>query len=298
MNISPGGATSFLRIADITIGVSYAEPSLYRALPEAVSRFAVDDVEQAEVRLDVDALDGALPAPPRMLFDSGAVWRLYADVGNGYRIDCHADMFGAAPYKSALFESDFTRGRILISKTAMSGNTMHALDYPLDEVLIANLLARGRGVELHGCGVIDADGRGHLFVGQSGAGKTTTARIWTANVPGVEIVSDDRVIVRETDGEMRMFGTPWHGEAALSTPSSAALAGIYLLTQAEKTELADLTPADAAASLFGCTFPPFWDSVALGFTVQMLGRIATSIPVRILRFTPDASLIAAVRRAS
>ncbi|MCU1349445.1 MAG: hypothetical protein JWO56_2475 [Acidobacteria bacterium] len=299
MTMTPGGSTSFLRIADITIGVRYADPSLFRELPEAVSRFAVhsagDEVLHADVRLDVDLLEGTLPAPPRMLFDSGAVWRLYADVGSGYRIDCQAEMFGDEPYKLALFDADFTRGRILVRKVAEE-NTMHPLDYPLDEVLIANLLARGRGVELHGCGIIDTDGRGHLFVGQSGAGKTTTARVWTANVPGVEIVSDDRVIVRESGGELRMFGTPWHGEAALSTPSSAPLAGIYLLKQAAATELADLTHADAAASLFGCTFPLFWDSAALGFTLQMLERIATLVPVRTLRFTPDASVIDAVRR--
>jgi hypothetical protein len=290
------GSTSFLRIADITIGVRYADPSLCRELPEAVSRFAVDDASTADVTLDVDALHGALPVPARMLFDSGAVWRLYADVGSGYRIDCSAEMFGDEPYKLALFDGDFTRGRILIRKAAMADNTMHPLDYPLDEVLVANLLGRGRGVELHGCGIIDVDGRGHLFVGQSGAGKTTTARIWTAHVPGVEIVSDDRVIIRETGGVLRLFGTPWHGEAALSTPSSAPLAGVYLLQQADATELVARTPADAAALLFGCTFPLFWDSDALGFTLQMLDRIATTVPVRTLRFTPDAGLIDVVRR--
>ena len=44
----------------------------------------------------------------------------------------------------------------------------------------------------------------------------------------VEIVSDDRVIVREAGGEWRMFGTPWHGEAALSSPASAPLDGVFL----------------------------------------------------------------------
>ena len=290
---SAGATTSYLRIADITIGVRYADPSLYRELPECVRRFAVEPAE-AEVSLDVDAMAGALPAPPHLLFDSGAVWRMYADVGSGYRIDCHAEVFGDEPYKLALFEGDFTRGRILVRK--MEGS-MHPLDYPLDEVLIANLLARGRGVELHGCGIIDPEGRGHLFVGQSGAGKTTTAGLWTEHVPGIEIVSDDRVIVRESGGELRMFGTPWHGEAALSTPSSAPLDGIYLLQQAPSTELVSMSAAEAAASLFGCAFPLFWDTAALGFTLQMLERIATSIPVRTLRFTRDATAVAAVRGA-
>src|SRR2546421_554321 len=105
-------------------------------------------------------------------------------------------------------------------------------------------LARGRGVELHASGIIDGGGRGRLFVGQSGAGKSTTARLWM-DAEDVEIVSDDRVIVREAGGEWRMFGTPWHGEAALSSPAPAPLDGVFLLQQAASTRLVDVAPAEA-----------------------------------------------------
>jgi hypothetical protein len=293
------GATSFLRIAEITIGVRYADRSLWRPLRGPVSRFTVRDGEAVDVLLDIDRLDGpfdgSLPASSRLLFDSGAVWRLYA-LDGGYRLDCRSDIFGERPYKCALFDADFSRGRILVRNEAMSED-MHPLDHPLDEVLIANLLGRGRGVELHGCGVIDHDGRGHLFVGQSGAGKTTTARVWLGE-EGIEVVSDDRVIVRECNGTLRMFGTPWHGEAELSSAASAPLAGVYLLRQAPTTELMAMTPADTTASLFGCTFPLFHDPSALAFTLGFLDRITREVPVRALRFTPDASVIDTVRRAA
>jgi len=292
-----GRSASSLRIADITIGVSYAQPSLWRELPDPVSRFAVGDDAVADVTLSIEAWNDAIPQRGRMLFDSGSVWRMFEAEGD-YRIDCHAEMFGEEPYKLALFDRAFTRGRILIRTEAMS-SAMHPLDYPLDEVLIANLLARGRGVELHGCGLIDSDGRGHLFVGQSGAGKTTTARIWEQHAGvGVEIVSDDRVIVRETQGELRIYGTPWHGEAELSSPRSAPLAGVYLLQQASNTEVVTMSAASATALLFGCTFPLFWDAEALTYTLAALDGIAARVPVRALRFTPDASVIDAVRSAA
>ncbi|MBV8546724.1 MAG: hypothetical protein JO093_16945 [Acidobacteria bacterium] len=287
-------ASETIRIANIVIGIRYAEESLWRPLSEAASRFSVPDAVP-DIVVTVDAMARDLPPPGRLLFESGAVWRAYDDA-DGFRIDCWSDLFGDAPYKSAFFDRDLRAGRILVRPDAFL-DTMHPLDYPLDEVLIAHLLGRGRGVELHGCGIIDRDGRGQLFVGQSGAGKTTTARVWLAEAP-YDIVSDDRVIVRNIDGEWRMFGTPWHGEAELSSPQSAPLAAIHLLVQAPRTELVSLPPAQAAAALFGCTFPPFYDAEALSFTLECLDRIVRDLPVRALRFLPDRSIIECVRSAA
>jgi hypothetical protein len=287
-------ASETIRIANIVIGIRYAEESLRRPLSETVSRFAVRDAEP-DIVVTVEAMPAHLPPPGKLLFESGAVWRAYDDHG-GFRIDCWSDLFGDAPYKSALLDRDLRGGRILVRRDAYL-DTMHPLDYPLDEVMIAHLLGRGRGVELHVCGIIDEDGRGQLFVGQSGAGKTTTARVWLSEAH-YDIVSDDRVIVRNVDGEWRMFGTPWHGEAELSSPQSAPLAAIYLLVQAPQTELVSLPPAQAAAALFGCTFPPFYDAEALSFTLECLDRIVRDLPVRALRFLPDRSVIDCVRSAA
>jgi len=283
-----------IRIAGITISVRYTEESLWRPLSPAVRQFAVDDGEP-DVAITVSAIDTPLPPPGKLLFDSGSVWSAYDD-GGGYRFDCMSPVFGEQPYKTALFDHEFREGAILVRRDAYN-DEMHPLDYPLDEVIIAHLLGRGRGVELHGCGIIDRDGRGQLFVGQSGAGKTTTARVWLSE-GDYEIVSDDRVIVRFVEGEWRMYGTPWHGEAELCAALSAPLAAIHLLVQAPRTELVALPPAQAAASLFGCTFPPFYDAPAVAFTLECLDRIVHEIPVRTLRFVPDRSVIDCVRSAA
>jgi len=291
-------AGEIVRIANIAIGIRYADESLRRPLSETVSRFAVtsgDTNAEPDIVITVDVMPADLPRPGRLLFDSGAVWRAYDDNG-GFRIDCSSEVFGDVPYKSAFFDRELREGRILVRPDAYL-HTMHALDYPLDEVVVAHLLGRGRGVELHGCGIIDRDGRGQLFVGQSGAGKTTTARVWLAE-GHYDIVSDDRVIVRFVDGEWRMFGTPWHGEAELSAALSAPLAAIHLLVQASRTELVSLPPAQAAAALFGCTFPPFYDAEALSFTLECLDRIVRDLPVRALRFLPDRSVIDCIRSAA
>jgi hypothetical protein len=276
----------FLQVGGITVALRCADPRIRWNWDGAIRRFLVPP-QQADVELAVQVLDAPIPVDGELLFESGAVWRMFRD-GDGYRIECRTESFGTDAYKVARFDSSFTRGTILMRPDVLPLE-LSPLDYPLDEVLTANLLGRGRGVELHSCGVIDASGRGHLFAGFSGAGKTTTAQLWADCASG--IISDDRVIVREHEGTMWMYGTPWHGEAELSLPTRVPLHGVYLLVQSSSNELRELSPASAVARLFGCAFPPFYDGAAVDFTLGMLARITEAVPVRELHFTRDRAAV-------
>ena len=285
--------TSHLAIGGFRIAVHCDDPRLSCRFHEPTDRFLTEASEHNDVELRVRAMDERIPSGGRLAFDSGGVWRLFR-TDDGFRIECTADTVGDAPYKIATFDESFTRGEIALRPEAV-GDVVDPLEYPLDEVLIGHLLGRGRGVDIHGCGIVDSDGRGHLFAGQSGAGKTTTARLWENEK--VNVLSDDRIIIREVGSEMRMFGSPWHGEAELSSPDSAPLAGVYLLAQADESRVREIPAVEAVARLFACAFPLFHDANALAFTVEFLDRIAAKVPVRELRFSRDRSAIDAVRSA-
>ena len=116
-----------------------------------------------------------------LLFDSGkGLWRLYRG-GLGLQFVFTSSPLGTLPYQMASFSPDFTEGEVSVRREVFAGRLpLYPLQYPLDELVMVHLLARGRGVAIHGSGVVDADGRGTLFAGQSGAGKTTMARLWLA----------------------------------------------------------------------------------------------------------------------
>jgi hypothetical protein len=201
------------------------------------------------------------------------------------------------PYKEAWFDSEFRSGRVLLSSRYFdTERPVYPLEYPLDELLMIHRLSRGEGVEVHAVGISDEKGRGHLFLGHSGAGKSTTARLWR-NRPGVKILSDDRIILREYEGRIWMYGTHWHGDAGIASPDCAPLTAIYLLEHGESNQRLPLSAGCTAAELFTRTFVTHHSELGIRSTLDFLDRVASQIPCSIFRFVPDETAVEAICRA-
>ena len=281
-----------LRIADIATRVVCDEPALTLKVSGASSRFLVSNGE-ADVTIRVQRAPSLHHPSGRKLFDSGCAWRLFRD-GDDFIFSFVSTAAGPAPYQLARFNAAFTTGTILMNDAFLEDSSAVApLEFPLAELVTINVLARGRGVEIHGCGVVDRDGRAYLFAGQSEAGKTTSARLW--HRAQALILSDDRVILRVRDGVVWMHGTPWHGESEFASPHSAPLTKIFFLEQASENAARPARGAAAAARLFACSFPPFHDQDGLSFTLSLLANIVERVPCFSLPFVPDATVVDFVR---
>src|SRR5262249_61420120 len=134
--------------------------------------------------------------------------------------------------------------------------TPYPLQYPLDEVLMVHALAQGKGVEIHGCGLLDSSGRAYVFAGQSGAGKSTLARL-VVDHPGVTLLSDERIVLRTDRDRIRVFGTPWQGDGHHSSPLSGDLAAVFFLTKCATHLVTPPGGQRAPARLFPSPFLPF-----------------------------------------
>ena len=174
------------------------EDSAAVALVPSLAPFRAE-LGPCDINIRVTWVDELTPAPGVQLFDSGSVWRLH-ESKVGFRFDFSAPVFGGQPYKRLLVDGGFSQAELHINQGVFAAFPSAApLDYPLDELLIMHRLTQEKAIELHGCGIVCADGTGNLFVGHSGAGKSTTTRLWT-EMEDVEVLSDDRIIVRR-DGE-------------------------------------------------------------------------------------------------
>jgi hypothetical protein len=289
-----------LSIGGITIGVGIDEGADARSavrLDGPVARFVVEE-RPADVQVNVTLLDDpectVHSAQCTEVFDSGSLWRLFRD-GDAYRLEFRSSLSGELPYKVASIPMDVGAKPIQVSlQTRVTEfRAAYPLQFPLDELLVNAVLTRQGGIELHSCGVVDHNGDGYLFAGNSGAGKTTTARLWQDDAK--EILSDDRIILRRENGQWWMYGTPWHGEAEICSASRAPLRGILLLDKAVRNELRTLSQSAAIARLFSCTFPPFHDAEGMNAVVGTLAEIVREVPVASLSFVKDRSAVEFVR---
>ncbi len=277
-----------LTIADITVAVVSSDAGMVLGLESAQERFQVEDA-RPDVRIEATFGHTALPCDP-LIFDTNGVWKVYCRDGF-YRFTFSSPGYGPLPYKIARFNADFVFGQVIIHRpyfpTAREANP---LGWPLDELLIGHLLGLGKGVELHAAGLIDAQGRGHLFVGDSGAGKSTMTRLWEEE-PGVVILSDDRIVLRRKEGVVRMYGTPWHGDARHASPASAPVTALYLLEHGGTTRLTPLPAPQAVARLFTMSLAAFYSQDAVAFTLGFINGLVEAVPCFELPFVPDRRVV-------
>ncbi len=281
-------------IAGIGIALDSESPDLPIAIDEAVSRFA-DDAVRPDVRIRARWGDPVEPPADDLLFDSGkGLWRLYRTNGQR-RFVFTSPPFGSRPYQMATFTEDFSEGDVVVRREVFGDRLpLYPLHYPLDELLMVHLLARGRGIEVHGCGIVDGNGRATLFAGQSGAGKTTMARLWLGE-RDVTILSDERVILRREGDAIWMYGTPWHGDGHIVNAGRGQLERVYFLRHAPVNSIAPLSPTESVARLFACGFAPFHDRDGLDFSLAFMEMVAGRCACDELRFVPDHAAVDFVR---
>lgn len=224
----------------------------------------------------------------KIVFDSNGIWDLYRNERD-YIFNCYSDDFGPEPYKTAVINSDFSSGHIYIDKAYSQSGPSYPFGYPLDEILIIHLLSLGRGMIVHGCGVKIADS-GILFVGASGRGKSTIARLLESGMSGV-ILNDDRIIIRKIGSRFWMYGTPWHGDVQQCLQEAVPLKKIYFIEHAEDNFSKKLRPIDAAAKLIALSFSPCWDTKGMQFILDLSSEISENIPSFELGFLPDHTIV-------
>ena len=283
------------RVGGTTFGL-FSNDDMVMALDPGLVDFQIEPA-QSDIEIEVSWTDRLELPTGDPLFNSGGLWRLFAESG-GYRFYFSTSFLGNFPYKAGWFDPRFRRGKLVLFRPYFDPvKPICPLEYPLDELLMIHRLACGEGVETHAVGIVDDAGRGHLFLGHSGAGKSTTARLWRSE-SNAHVLSDDRIILRARDGRIWMYGTPWHGDAGIASPGCAPLSRIYLLEHSSKTELVGLAPGRAAAELFARSFVPHHSPEGLQFTLRFLDRVAREIPCSIFRFLPDRSAVEAICRES
>lgn len=258
------------------------------ALLSSYEPFASDEQEACNLLFHLTVASFAEPADIVPLFTDGAdpsmprieLYRISSTNGWLFRFAPHSiDAVCAALSVSADFHEA----------------TLHILDdnftrFAMDNaamLLYAFTTATKHTLEMH-ASVVVKDHRGYLFLGHSGTGKSTHARLWQEVYPDAWLLNDDNPILRVLpDGEVRVYGSPWSGKTPCYRPHSTPIGGIVQLRQAPVNTMRRLRLPEAYAYLLSSSSGLKFVPRMMDALYETITSVLQAIPVYLLDCLPD-----------
>jgi hypothetical protein len=298
----PGAASLVLSVAGVCLHFRGAERIRLAAPAEVYSHFlraspvdgpCIDTVEMEVLGGEVPRLDLL-----ETIFRTGDAWTLLRDERRFvFRMQPNGDASAPALW-SITADREFRRGRVYCSEKILSASgkavlARNIIQYPIDQLLIMHVAAaRAAGLLMHAAGG-NINGQGVLFAGPSGAGKSTVTRLLSEN-EGMRFLSDDRVVLRRFGERLRVFGTPWPGDAGAVLNESMPLKAICFLSHAETTGLRELDSAQALERLLRVVSVPWYQPDLAESTLALCEFLLERYPVYELSFKPVAHELSSV----
>lgn len=143
--------------------------------------------------------------------------------------------------------------------------------------------------------LIDVGGRGIMFLGPSGVGKTTQAELWNKYRDAL-IINGDRVFVQETENAFLGWGTPWHGSSPYCENASVPVEALIVLKQAPENSIRELTGFEKVTAVSESVFYPRWLEGGMELCLETLDHLLTALPVYELSCRPDEAAVELVEK--
>lgn len=222
------------------------------------------------------------------------LWRLY-ETAAGLLLES-LDTQTHQPCARALIDADYSNVQVWAcgeQRDSVPGWVPMKIINPIAEVCLLTKLAREGGLLLHSAGVFAPTG-GYIFTGASGAGKSTLSGFFADR--GLSVLSDERMIIRQTGMEFVMHGTPWIGSGAYAKNESGLLTELFCIRHGHSHHVEHMTPGAVLSWVFPQCFLPHWDRAAMESTLEFLNDVILRVPSRSLAFAKDPSVVEYIQR--
>lgn len=192
-------------------------------------------------------------------------------------------------YESDIFlvNKEWSRGRIVSAKS------QNGVELFILRMFYATAVKKKR-IFMHSS-LIDIKGKGIMFLGPSGIGKTTQAELWKKYRDAL-IINGDVVLVQETPDAFLGWGTPWHGSSPYCENTSVPVAAMVVLKQAPKNSIRELTGFEKVTEVSNSVFYPQWVEGGMELCLETLDHLLTKIPVYELSCRPDEGAVELVEQ--
>ncbi len=157
---------------------------------------------------------------------------------------------------------------------------------------IANALLDYDTLLVHGS-VVSTNSEGYMITAESGVGKTTRTKLWLDHIPNTVVINGDKPLIRFSEDEIEIYGTPWSGKEGWNNNISVPLKAIYFLERTEEGEQDVVKPieeADAMIRLFNQTHQPP-DKMAMLRIFTLFKRMTGKVKFYLFRSSPTMEAV-------
>ncbi len=144
------------------------------------------------------------------------------------------------------------------------------------------------GIVLMHASVIMFEGRGYLFLGKSGTGKSTHTGLWLKYIKDCELLNDDNPAVRYfPDGRVIVYGSPWSGKTPCYKNKQVPVGAYVRLEQYPENIIARENVLGSFASILSSCSTMMWDKPSYDAICDTVSGIVEHTKTYHLRCLPD-----------
>jgi len=166
-----------------------------------------------------------------------------------------------------------------------AGEETDPFEYPMDGLILYYLTVIHGDIMIHASGV-NNEGRGYLFSGVSGKGKSTMAKLWDKS--GAKVIHDDRLILRKSANGYRMYNTPVYSN---DVPNDSPLNKIFIIDHGIENKLVPVRGAVAVSLVMANCIQHNWGPDIIARLLGSVSIMCGTIPTARLHFKPDRNII-------
>ena len=189
--------------------------------------------------------------------------------------------------------ADFSQAELFIAER---NEALFALNNAL--MLLYAFRTAGMGtLEMH-ASVIMNEGKGYLFLAESGTGKSTHSRMWLENIPGSRLLNDDNPIVRVLDdGSVWVYGSPWSGKTPCYRNESCPVGAMVEIVRAGVNRATLKDGVNAFSRVYSSSSGMKFDDVMGDKLCDTVCAVVSAVKVFALECLPDSDAARVCREA-
>ncbi|MFC1658658.1 hypothetical protein ACFL1D_04635 [Candidatus Omnitrophota bacterium] len=192
------------------------------------------------------------------------------------------DYFAFRNKKSPVYNIGFIEKADRFCQLDINPASVKILFYPFLLSAFSLFLSELDSFIVHAAGII-YKGLAYIFIGPSGSGKTTVARILQKK--GLNIISDERIIIRKRGSCFMAYAMPWFNDRDQSAP----LKSIFLLKKSKRVTFIPLKSSYAVSQILPNVYLNLPDQEAIERLLDTFQLLLSKCRLYEMEFLPDSS---------